>query len=218
VVSSQRFAVILVARVKSKGINFFWMSFTDLMTSLFFVMLVLYVLTFVRLNTQKKITEEELAKVKEIQAAVKELPQEYFTYQSEFKRFALNRQIQFPAGDSEISSKDFDYLLNVGKNIQALVSRLKALYADDNIKYLIVIEGMASKDGYAQNDELSYRRSLALARLWERNKVSFDPNICELQIAGSGTKGIGRFSGDDEFKNQRFLIQIVPKIGDIEIK
>ena len=85
-------------------------------------------------------------------------------------------------------------------------------------RYLIVIEGMASKDGYAQNDELSYRRSLALARLWERNNVSFDPNICELQIAGSGTKGIGRFSGSDEVKNQRFLIQIVPKIGDIGSK
>ena len=71
-------------RAKSK--DFFWASFTDLMISLFFIMLVLYVLTFVRLKIQQKATEAQLNKIKEIQAAVKELPQEYFTYQSEFKR------------------------------------------------------------------------------------------------------------------------------------
>jgi outer membrane protein OmpA-like peptidoglycan-associated protein len=201
--------------MKAKSASFFWASFTDLMISLFFIMLVLYVLTFVRLKTQQQATETQLNKMREIQAAVKELPQEYFTYQSEFKRFSLNKQIQFPKGKTEITSDYRDYLLSVGRSIEALIFKLKSKYQNENIKYLIVIEGMASVDGYSLNDELSYQRALALARLWKQNNIIFDPNFCELQIAGSGTGGIGRFTGAEEYKNQRFLIQIVPKIGDI---
>ncbi|HEY0429967.1 MAG TPA: hypothetical protein VGC76_19440 [Pyrinomonadaceae bacterium] len=204
--------------MKVKNTGFFWASFTDLMISLFFIMLVLYVLTFVKLKTQQKITEEQLNKMKEIQAAVKELPQEYFTYQSEFKRFSLNKQIQFPKGKSDITGDYREYLLNVGRSIESLVSKLKSKYQNENIKYLIVIEGMASIDGYTLNDELSYQRALALARFWKENNIVFDTNFCELQIAGSGTGGIGRYTGAEEYKNQRFLIQIVPKIGDIEVK
>lgn len=201
--------------MKAKTASFFWASFTDLMISLFFIMLVLYVLTFVRLKTQQQVTETQLNKMREIQAAVKELPQEYFTYQSEFKRFSLNKQIQFPKGKTEITDNYRDYLLNVGKSVEELISKLKSKYQNENIKYLIVIEGMASVDGYPLNDELSYQRALALARLWKQNNIIFDPKFCELQIAGSGTGGIGRFTGNEEYKNQRFLIQIVPKIGDI---
>lgn len=204
--------------MKGTSTGFFWASFTDLMISLFFIMLVLYVLTFVKMKTQQKITEEQLNKMKEIQAAVKELPQEYFTYQSEFKRFSLKQQIQFNGGKSDIPNDYRNYLINVGKSIESLISKLKSKYQNENIKYLIVIEGMASIDTYSQNDILSYQRALALARFWKENNVVFDANFCELQIAGSGTGGIGRFTGKDEYKNQRFLIQIVPKIGDIEGK
>lgn len=202
--------------MKKRNTGFFWASFTDLMISLFFIMLVLYVLTFVQLKTQQKITEDQLNKVKEIQAAVKELPQEYFTYQSEFKRFSLNRQIQFEKGKSDIAVGDRDYMLDVGRSIQNLISKLKSKYQNENIKYLIVIEGMASVDGYILNNELSYQRALGLAKFWKENKIVFDPNFCELQIAGSGTGGIGRYSGTEEYKNQRFLIQIIPKIGEID--
>ncbi len=204
--------------MKRKSEGFFWASFTDLMISLFFIMLVLYVLTFVRLKTEQRATEDQLNKLKEIQSAVKELPQEYFTYQSEFKRFSLNKQIQFPKGKSEITGDYSDYLLNVGKSIESLISKLKTKYQNENIKYLIVIEGMASIDGYSLNDELSYQRALALSRFWKEKNIIFDPKFCELQIAGSGTSGIGRFTGTEEYKNQRFLIQIVPKIGEIEAK
>ena len=64
--------------MKGKNSNFFWVSFTDLMTSLFFIMLVLYVLTFVKLTSQQKITEQQLNKMREIQSAVKELSRNIF--------------------------------------------------------------------------------------------------------------------------------------------
>jgi hypothetical protein len=78
-----------------------------------------------------------------------------------------------------------------------------------------VIEGMASLDNYPLNYELSYKRALSLFRLWKSNGISFDPEVCEIQISGSGTAGIREFFGKEEFKNQRFLIHIIPKMGKI---
>jgi outer membrane protein OmpA-like peptidoglycan-associated protein len=204
--------------MKERTSGFFWVSFTDLMTSLFFIMLVLYVLTFAKLHAQQKATQKQLDDIKKIQTAVQKLPQAYFTYQPDYKRFSLNRQVQFPKGSDDIPADYSDYLLKVGESIQGLISMLKTTYQSENIQYLIVIEGMASDDNYTRNDELSYQRALALYTFWANHHIVFDPNVCDIQIAGSGERGIGRFTGDDESKNQRFLIQIVPKIGDLEQK
>src|ERR1035437_7583348 len=114
------------------------------MTSLFFIMLVLYVFTFVKLRLQQQATEEQLNKIKQIQNMVKELPKEYFTYQPEYKRFVLNRQISFDKKSSTIDSADAQYLKNVGISITILIQKLRMKYANENIKYLIVIEGMSS--------------------------------------------------------------------------
>ncbi len=54
----------------SKKANFFWASYADLMTSLFFIMLVLFVLTVVMLKRQARATEEELKKIQEIASAI----------------------------------------------------------------------------------------------------------------------------------------------------
>jgi len=201
--------------MKGKSSSFFWPSFTDLMTSLFFVMLVLYVLTIIKLKIQQQASEEQLKKIKEIQKAVEKLPQTYFTYDAKYKRFSLNREIRFKTGESTINESDKSFLADVGKSVQALIVDLKERYSGDNIKYLIVIEGMASNDNYQYNDELSYQRALALYRFWKDSGIEFNEEICDLQIAGSGTRGIGRYVGNEK-KNQRFLIHIVPKIGNIE--
>jgi outer membrane protein OmpA-like peptidoglycan-associated protein len=203
--------------MKGKSTSFFWPSFTDLMTSLFFIMLVLYVLTIMKLKIQQQASDEQLKKIKEIQNAVEKLPQTYFTYDSKYKRFSLNREIRFKTGENIINDNDKHYLAGVGRSIQILIADLKEKYSGDNIKYLIVIEGMASNDNYQYNDELSYQRALALFKFWKESGVEFDSDICDLQIAGSGTRGIGRYVGNEK-KNQRFLIHIVPKIGNIDIQ
>jgi len=196
--------------------NFFWASYADLMTSLFFIMLVLFVLVIAMMKKQQKATNDQLELIKNVQNAVKALDENYFTYQNEYKRFSINRQIQFSSGKSDISIKDKNYLIGVGKNIETLIDNLKTKYKNQDIKYMIIIEGMASKDNFIYNHELSYQRALALLRLWQQNGISFDNQICELQVAGSGVAGIGRFKGKEEYKNQRFLIQIIPKIGNID--
>lgn len=200
----------------AKKQNFFWASYADLMTSLFFIMLVLFVLVIAMMKKQQKATEEQLSLIQNVQRAVKALPEDYFVYQPDYKRFSLNRQIQFDAGKSDIASKDKSYLIKVGKSIEDLIDKLKKEYADQDIKYMIIIEGMASRDNFLYNRELSYQRALALLRLWMANGISFDREICELQVAGSGVGGVGRYEGLEEYKNQRFLIQIIPKIGNIE--
>ena len=65
------------------------------MTSLFFIMLVLFVLTIAMMKRQQAATEMQLKKIKEIQAAVKELPEDYFAYDTIYKRFSLKQNIEF---------------------------------------------------------------------------------------------------------------------------
>ena len=205
--------------MSSKSVpNFFWPSYTDLMTSMFFVMLVLYLLTFVKLKQQQIATEEQLNKIREIQNAVKNLPKEYFKYDEKNKRFELKQQILFDKKESIIRQEYEEYLTQVGKSIQHLIANLKLKKAGGNItniKYLVVIEGMSSNDEYRHNYELSYQRALALYDFWQTQLITFDKDICEVQIAGSGTGGIGRDSVT-EIMNQKFLIQVVPKIGEIK--
>jgi outer membrane protein OmpA-like peptidoglycan-associated protein len=203
--------------MRTKESNFFWPSYADLMTSLFFIMLVLYVLTFVKLKLQQKATEEQLNKIKEIQNAVKELPKQYFKYDERNKRFELIQQISFEKGKSTIQPEYSDYLFKVGLSIENLIKNLESKKKSENltnIKYLVVIEGMASNDQYQLNYELSYERALSLFNFWKNKAINFDPDICEVQIAGSGIGGVGRDA--IEINNQRFLIQIIPKIGEIK--
>lgn len=198
--------------------NIFWISYSDLMSSLFFVMLVLFVVTIGFLKYNLETTEEQLEKIQELQTAVQELPEEYFEYQSDYKRFKLNEPIRFEKGSSEIKPQYHKYLIDVGNSISNLISELKRQeeFEKFDIKYLVVIEGMASKDDYSRNYELSYERALSLYELWLNNNISFNPSDCEIQISGSGTSGIREHSGKEEWKNQQFLIHIIPKMGKIQ--
>lgn len=247
--------------------SFFWLSYADLMTSLFVITLALFILSYKlfkdradiiiakdkelelkedRLNAQEQaliqvksrlsdqeltasalleeltleqarlvVMEEEYRKLREIQKAIEALDQRYFVYQSEYKRHILRKQVQFDAGKSVIKQADRTDLVQAGRELMRLIRTLNADSIGANVKYLLVVEGQASKDSYAYNYELSYERALALVRLWEKSDVNFDPNRVEIMISGSGDAGLGRVKGDEK-KNQRFLIQIIPKIGQLE--
>ncbi len=203
--------------MKEKDSGFFWPSFTDLMTSLFFIMLVLYVLTYIKLQSEKKATEEELKRIKNIDNAIKALPERYFRYDAKYKRFSLVENVQFDKGSDSIKIVSRQYLLDVGKSIKDLIEKLKTEnFSGGKTKYVVIIEGMSSNDGYVDNFPLSYKRAWAVLKLWTNNNIALDQNVCEVQIAGSGSEGIGRLPKNsenlDDSKNQRILIQIIPKI------
>lgn len=205
--------------------SFFWASYADLMTSLFFIMLVLFVLTTVMLKRQvdeikkiKEATEEQMEKIKEIENAVNEIDKTYFEYNQEHKKHILKIDVSFNVGSSNMENIPLDTrmkLLDAGNAIKNFISTASQKYG---VKYLLVVEGQASKDDYQRNDELSYERALSLVKYWEQNRLFFNREECELIISGSGQSGSLRVEPDTKGNsaNQRFLIHIIPKPGIIE--
>lgn len=168
-----------------------------------------------RLNEERGrllVMEEEYKKLQEIQKAIQSLDARYFVYQSEYKRHVLNKQVQFSKGQSDIPGEYKAFLTEAGRALQRMILQLDP---KDNIKYLVVIEGMSSQDSYEKNYQLSYDRALSLYTFWSSMGIIFDPNRFEIMISGSGVGGIGR-NQNNEALNQRFLLQVVPKIGTLK--
>lgn len=207
--------------MRQKPESYFLASYSDLMTSLFFIMLVLFVLAIAVLHrkmaeieSERKASQEQLEKIKEIEEAINRIDSVYFDYNETYKKHILKTKVQF--GDYKSDIREFDYytrmeLLRAGKSIQKSLLKINQEYPQ--IQYLLVIEGQASQDKYEYNYELSYARALALRRFWRDNNIDFGDN-CEVLISGSGTGGAIR--AREEKLNQRFLIQILPKPGIIE--
>ena len=230
---------------KHKKETFFWASYSDLMTSLFFVMLVLFVLVIVllsnrmreninllndnvvliakldgtisQLDSTLKTTKAQLDKILEIEESVKNIDRNYFEYNAEFKRHTLtNINVSFRARSSNINDipdNERGRLLEAGRAIRNFVT--EAARRNPEVKYLLIVEGQASKDNYLRNFELSYERALALRNYWMQNGLEFNTRNCEIIISGSGTESI--FREYNEAYNQRFVIHVIPKIGEIEI-
>lgn len=202
---------------KAKKESFFWTSYSDLMTSLFFVMLVLFVLVVALLHnkiSEQALKLEEFEKIEEIKRSLNNIDSTYFTYNPEYKKHILNIRVEFPTGQSNITKVDPQTLFKLkeaGLSIRNQI--METTKSNPEIQYLLIIEGQASKDYYMYNYELSYSRALALRNYWKSQGIEFGNN-CEVLISGSGTGGTMRES--DEKKNQRFLIHIIPKTGVIE--
>lgn len=199
--------------------SYFWTSYSDLMTSLFFVMLVLFVLACAMLKKKadqaeldKEATEKEMEKIREIEESIAAIDPQYFEYSAEHKKHILKIKVQFANNSYEIPQSSRDSLIAAGRSIADFLQKKSS----DDIKYLLVIEGQASSDDYWGNDELSYNRANALRYLWKKNGINFDHNDkCELIVAGSGKEGAGRSKNKEE-ENRRFLIHIIPKPGIID--
>lgn len=78
-----------------KNKSFFWTSYSDLMTSLFFVMLLLFVTTVVMMHLGHVATEKELAKIKQLEHSVQAIDPRFFAYNPEFKKHVLKMTCSF---------------------------------------------------------------------------------------------------------------------------
>ncbi len=205
--------------------SFFWTSYADLMTSLFFIMLVLFIISVVLLSRKvgeieyaATATKVQLEKIKEIEAAVNEIDPRFFKYDAEHKKHILNIDVSFNIGSADITNIPIEKrtdLLEAGKSIREFIVRAHQEY---KVNYLLIVEGQASKDDYPLNYELSYERALSLVKYWSYNGIYFDNIGCETLISGSGQSGVLRSFPDDRSNraNQRFLIHIIPKPGIME--
>lgn len=201
--------------MSQKKESFFWTSYSDLMTSLFFVMLVLFILVIVLLHKRMEATEAQLQEIKKVEQSTKDLSRDYFQYRPDYKKYVLTIQVRYPAGKSDLNdmvSTDKDgqlrKLKEAGQEIQSFLKK------HDENQYILIIEGQASKDNYLFNYELSYQRALGLMRYWiEDSGITFGNN-CEILISGSGDGKLDTHSmreTGNETENQRFLIHILPK-------
>lgn len=217
-----------MSKTAEKKKDFFWLSYSDLMTSLFFVMLVLFVLVYSlqssmiaeldSKNKELKAAKEELDKINEIKKSLENIDSRYFIYSKEYKKHILNINVGFQTNSANMLDMDEPTRIKIRDAGSALQRLMRSLPVSDNVKYLIVIEGQASKDWAPINDELSYNRAIALRNFW----FGWNPNLnnvlpnCEVVIAGSGQYGVPRIQPDIPPANQRFLITIIPKIGELK--
>lgn len=205
----------------AKKESFFWTSYSDLMTSMFFVMLVLFVCVvallhrrMTEIDAERRATAEQIRVIKEIEEATHTIDTTFFEYRPEHKKHVLKIQVQFERGSADIEDIDevTQYkLVLAGQSIQKFIDRITKKHPE--VQYLLVVEGQASRDNYNKNYELSYNRALTLKKLWEENDINFGQK-CEVVIGGNGDgklSGTGFMRDKPESKNQRFLIHILPK-------
>lgn len=212
---------------RKKRESYFWTSYSDLMTSLFFIMLTLFVLAIALLHRQvvqigkdKEATEKELAKINEIKTAVQSIDPTYFIYDNQYKKHILKTEVKFEKGSADINNIDEATkaeLIEVRNTIKRFLEEL--IDKDTKASYLLIIEGQASKDNYVLNNQLSYDRALSLFKFWfpdqKETTLQFYNLPCEVVIAGAGCMD-GKPKAEKNEDNQRFLIQIMPKPGIID--
>lgn len=207
-----------------KKTGFFWVSYADLMTSLFFIMLVLYVITFA--ISQSTIgglesDSKKLSEIENVQKAIENLDKEYFQFDKENKRYKLNVDAKFRPNSSMITDLPKGKRLELANAGKHLYSKIKSIIDTSNtIDYLLIIEGNAQryknnwKDNPILGYELSYNRALALNNYWADLGYDFQKlgKQCEVIIAGSGYFSQSR-DEINEMNNRRFTIQITSKVG-----
>lgn len=162
--------------------------------------------------------------------------------QQQYRMDMLEQDVKNP----KLADKIRDNIKSAGDTIQAKISKLEHSIPDSlkkNIKFLIVIEGQSSRipfndSQWKNNFTLSYLRAQYLNEFWKSRGINFEAMPrCELLISGSGEGGKPRYEVnsdslrkkypdqmeywqhwvEEERKNQRFLVHIVPVIGNIDV-
>ena len=219
---------------KAKQKDPFWTSYSDLMTSLFFVMLVLFIISFIRIGHQmaeiKKLDsllhganadKEQLEQVLQLDSLFSKLSNNTtLAYDNKGRMFyakaLVGKEIFYP-NTSIIKTEYIGLVDSIGNDIDVVLQKLNQ---NNQFHYQLVIEGTAAipwrelKTANKDNEDmylLSYRRSLTLYKKWKEQKLDLRKYNTEIIIAGSGFNGNNRDNRVEE-NNKRFIIQIIPKI------
>ncbi|MDE6463097.1 MAG: hypothetical protein K2L16_00505 [Muribaculaceae bacterium] len=192
-----------------------------------------------------EIYRDEYERIQSIYRAVDNIDPEYFEFNERYLKHIFRIQVTYQKEKFNLESlvqddsRSVEYnpteanairqrIKDAGEEIRRTILNLQLNDSLRNsIKYLVVIEGQASADGWAQDDYrnnnvLSYLRAVKLHEFWrDEAGIDFsDMEKCELVISGSGERGVPRaerISTEDDSRNQRFLIHIVPVIGNIHL-
>ncbi len=160
------------------------------------------------------------------------------------KEYAINK-LKLDLSDVNAANKKRDSIVAAGELIKNTILELNSSLPDtieNNIKFLVIIEGQSSRIPFNEgpwrnNYTLSYLRAQYLNAFWKEHGIDLNSiPRCELIISGSGEEGVPREVPDKtrltqlfpnsvdyqkqwhkiEERNQRFLINIVPVLGNID--
>ena len=205
-----------------KNKDFFWMSFSDLMISLFFVVLVLYVLTYIMLKKEQsklEVENEKLNQILQLEQQFKPLQNDVdFIYLENCKKY-ISRELTsieiFEPNETDIKTQYIDATIKVGQKLEQLLKELNS--ENEGFSYLIIVEGNMANTWDQQYDSdnhygytTSYKRALAVYNLWHNSGIDLRKYNSEILISGSGFSGMCRDKVEDN--NKRFSVQIIPKI------
>lgn len=238
----------------------FWPSYVDIMTTLFAIMLVLFVVSFSRFKIKQRqlqVLVDEYENIINVYSTVSQIDStRYFGYNNKYLKHLFTVNVEYQRKEFEMNKLKLDLTNSAAADLKRdsivtaghlVMNTIKGMEASDslknNIKFLVVIEGQSSKIHFDEgpwknNYTLSYLRAQHLNEFWKQNGIDIDAiPKCELIIAGSGEGGhprtIPNVEGlrkqypkqkdyqkaweEEEEKNQRFLIHIVPVIGNIDV-
>ena len=219
----------------------FWTSYSDLMTSLFFVMLVLFIICLIKvgkINSDLQDTNTILTQTKDSVLAANRDLENILQLQNQFKILSQSTSLEYDTIRKMFYAKDFqekeifypnddkikpEYLGIVDSVGHDILLILQKLNQNKSFKYQMVIEGNAAirwqnlinnnfNPDNVEMYHLSYRRALALYLFWKNKGIDFRKYNTEVIIAGSGFNGINRDPQVEEY-NKRFVLQIIPKIN-----
>ncbi len=202
----------------------FWPAITDLMVSMFVVVLLILVFSYAGVVGKNEVTQKEKELLDAVEKSLKSLDQRYFYYDPELKRHFLAVDVLFASNDSIIPKESIKPLIDAGKVLYYKLNALQKEHESSNLEFLVILEGntaISYIEGGVTNKSkspdtgyrLSFARALSLFNLWKNHNLNFRDNFkrIELIVAGSGYFGKSRDSLN-EARNRRFTIQITPKI------
>ena len=238
----------------------FWPSYVDIMTTLFAIMLILFAVTYSRFKikqVQLQSLVDEYENIITVYSTVGTIDStKYFGYNEEYLKHLFTVDVEYQTKEYHIDKLKLDLIDTISANKKRkdiiaagkiVKNTIESLEQNDslknNIKFLVVIEGQASKvafneSDWANNYTLSYLRAQFLNKFWQENNINLaEIPRCEVIISGSGEGGFPRVIPnetllretypnpkeyaqkwtEEESKNQRFLVHIVPVIGNIDV-
>ena len=154
--------------MKSKNRDSFWPSYVDVMTTLFAIMVVLFAVSYSRF----RVKEDELKKIvnkyeeiKSIYKVVENIDSTYFEFNPKFVKHIFKIQVTYQKGKFRLHELADDLnnkaaadelrkqIISAGREIhKTILSLQQDQTIKQDIKYLVVIEGQASADGYHSDD------------------------------------------------------------------
>ena len=157
----------------------FWPTYVDIMTTLFAIMVVLFAVSYSRFRVKEAELKKIVNKYEEIRSiykVVENIDSTYFEFNPRYVKHIFRIQVTYQKGKFSLYELEEDKtdnteaellrkkIIDAGKEIQkTIISLQNSESMKQDIKYLVVIEGQASADGYYtndyyNNDVLSYQR------------------------------------------------------------